>query len=513
MQLRLPRAKDAKPKRKHPPIVSTAPSAPCGICNERLSRYTCPTCNLPYCSLACFRAEQHAGCSEAFQRQTLKEEVQGAPKDESEDEKKRMLRMLRDFEEKQRELEELDEGEESEEDESAEGQARRAEREELEKKLAGMDLDTLDPDALLSLLTPAQQAAFETTLQDPMQVNKLVDDYFEPDEPWWIMAEERKVLKQMTEASKKAAEVQRAEGEQGALDVGEEEEESDREGDEVFRPVMLDEKKLPSLSKGPDGKAVANAKLVYNVVAVLFAYAYTLRTFALTSFATLPEKSTERVTAITVICQLVPFLVERSTVSFEEMDAAVEYVVAREEPNSFPPPLVTVLLQDLASLLRPTPISAISTGSASSALSSHSLATVLSALSDLYSLFTLALTTANPSTASKPGGPVVSRPLISRPTSTSPLTKQQKQQCSLGSAKLLFFASLLTADPAMSVVCKSIAEHAENEAERREKVREAEDAGVKRRREELNRKKHEERLTEEQAAAPAKDMGPKIVEL
>lgn len=31
MQLRLPRAKDAEPRRKRPPIVSTADSPPCGM--------------------------------------------------------------------------------------------------------------------------------------------------------------------------------------------------------------------------------------------------------------------------------------------------------------------------------------------------------------------------------------------------------------------------------------------------------------------------------------------------
>ena len=32
MQLRLPRAKEDKPRKKRPPIVSTADSAPCGMC-------------------------------------------------------------------------------------------------------------------------------------------------------------------------------------------------------------------------------------------------------------------------------------------------------------------------------------------------------------------------------------------------------------------------------------------------------------------------------------------------
>ena len=61
-----------------------------------------------------------------------------------------------------------------------------------------------------------------------------------------------------------------------------------------------------------------------------FAYAYTLRTFSLTSFASLPLDSTERSTVAEMMAQLVPFLVEKSSVIFENVDSAVEHVVARE---------------------------------------------------------------------------------------------------------------------------------------------------------------------------------------
>ncbi|GAA5916025.1 hypothetical protein JCM6882_003501, partial [Rhodosporidiobolus microsporus] len=262
-----------------------------------------------------------------------------------------------------------------------------------------------------------------------------------------------------------------------------------------------------------------------------FAYAYTLRTFALTSFSSLSEKSTERIAAIQVLAQLLPFLVERSTSAFEDMDTAVEYVVARENPNRFPPPLVAMLLQDLSSLLRPAPITAVSPSASS--LSSHSLATALAALSDLHHLFTTALTTSAPppaaaSSCSGGAGPTITRPLIARPSSTSPLTKQQKQQCTLASAKLVFYAALLTSDGSVSAVCKAVAEQAENEAERREKDREEGEEAVRRRREGLRRATTTDassggsdgRREGEPAPAAAGELaevpqptGPKIVEL
>jgi hypothetical protein len=87
-------------------------------------------------------------------------------------------------------------------------------------------------------------------------VTQLVDSHFEPDEPWWIVEEERKMLREMRDARRAAAEKEGVE-----LDDEEEEEE--------VQPGMVDEKRLPPLKKGPDGKALANPKIVYNVVAVL----------------------------------------------------------------------------------------------------------------------------------------------------------------------------------------------------------------------------------------------------
>jgi hypothetical protein len=266
-----------------------------------------------------------------------------------------------------------------------------------------------------------------------------------------------------------------------------------------------------------------------------FAYAFTLRTFALTSFSSLSAQSTERIAAIQVLAQLLPFLVERSSNAVENLEEAVEYVVARENPRvrflssptlcdaadpsssqRFSPPLVAMLLQDLSSLLRPASITAISPTDASSPppslLSSHSLATALSALSDLYSLFMTALASSPAPPKPSRNGPVVSRPLISRPSTTQSLTKEQRMQCTLASAKVLFYASVLTADAGVATVCKGVAEQAEGEAERREREREAEEKALKRRKEGMSRKKEEEEVVLEEKQ-PVKVQGPKIVEL
>ncbi|XP_074087214.1 zinc finger HIT domain-containing protein 2 [Macrotis lagotis] len=54
------------------------PAGPCGLCpagEARPARYTCPRCNVPYCSLPCYRA--HGACAEAFYRDQVLGELRG----------------------------------------------------------------------------------------------------------------------------------------------------------------------------------------------------------------------------------------------------------------------------------------------------------------------------------------------------------------------------------------------------------------------------------------------------
>ncbi|BGO92671.1 hypothetical protein NBRC10512_000011 [Rhodotorula toruloides] len=499
MQLRLPRAKDAEPRRKRPPIVSTAASPPCGICHKQISRYTCPNCNLPYCSLACFRSPEHAACTDSFAQKSLKDDL-NAEQQNGGDEKKKMLDLLRQFEEQQKELEEIQRAASGDEEAGFDAEKRKKERKELEERIAGLDLDAFPSEQLLSFLTPEQQAAFEATLQDPNRVNKLVEEEFEGDEPWWIVEQEAKLLKEMLEASRKA---------EGG-DAADAEDENDQ-ADEDVRPSPVAADKLPALKVGPDGKVIANPNLLFNVVSVLFAYAFTLRTFSLASFSSLPERSPERATAIQLLAQLLPFLVERSTSTFSNLDEAFESVAARE-PQGMSPALVALLLHDVAQLLRPAPIAAISS-STSSPLASHALARALASISDLHHLFSTAVATSQPSNGaqSPSSGPTVSKPLIARPSTTTPLSKREKQQCTLASAKLLFYASFLYSTGNEVVqAADALAELAEREAKRREAEEEEREKAVERRKEDLAKTKEDVQAQELDQEDGSK---PKIVEL
>lgn len=215
-----------------------------------------------------------------------------------------------------------------------------------------------------------------------------------------------------------------------------------------------------------------------------------------------------------VLAQLLPFLVQRSTASFHGLEDAIEYVAAREEPQvrfrsldffcplppsltlscmhvvqGMSPPLIALLVHDVASLLRPVPIAAITSPDAP-ALASHALVNVIAALSDVQALFASANATSAPTeTRSPTAGPTVSKPLIARPSTTSPLTRSERQQCSLASAKLLFYTSFAVSTGNEVVqACGALATLAERDAARRAQEEQEREAAVERRRAELGRR-------------------------
>lgn len=153
------------------------------------------------------------------------------------------------------------------------------------------------------------------------------------------------------------------------------------------------------------------------------------------------------------------------------------------------PPLIALLLHDVASLLRPVPIAAITSPDAP-ALASHALVNMIAALSDVQALFASANATAATTEArSTTAGPTVSKPLIARPSTTSPLTKSERQQCSLASAKLLFYTSFAVSTGNEVVqACGALATLAEREAARRAQEEQEREAAVERRRAELGRR-------------------------
>lgn len=44
-------------------------------CTDNPSRYICPKCGAPYCSLSCYKSSNHLECSEQFYKECIEEEL------------------------------------------------------------------------------------------------------------------------------------------------------------------------------------------------------------------------------------------------------------------------------------------------------------------------------------------------------------------------------------------------------------------------------------------------------
>ncbi|XP_003419483.1 zinc finger HIT domain-containing protein 2 [Loxodonta africana] len=144
------------------------PAGPCGFCpvgEAQPARYTCPRCNVPYCSLRCYRA--HGTCAEDFYRDQVLGELRGRTASPS-----RLASALRRLRQ-QRETE--DEPEE-----------------------AGLSPGPA-PGGLSGLwerLTPAEKAAFERLLSRG-EAGRLLP----PWQPWWwARGAEPRLLEELDDA-------------------------------------------------------------------------------------------------------------------------------------------------------------------------------------------------------------------------------------------------------------------------------------------------------------------------
>lgn len=63
-------------------------SAVCMLCKCKPSCYTCPRCNLHYCSLACYQSPDHSVCSEKFYKEAVLQDLKDMGTTESEGRKK-----------------------------------------------------------------------------------------------------------------------------------------------------------------------------------------------------------------------------------------------------------------------------------------------------------------------------------------------------------------------------------------------------------------------------------------
>ncbi|KAF8485411.1 hypothetical protein JB92DRAFT_1565803 [Gautieria morchelliformis] len=326
-----------------PPIVERPDKQLCGICRRQVSRYTCPTCNLPYCTLTCFRSEAHSDCSETFYRKEIETDIKtAAPK--SAEGRNRMLEMLRSFEDENAEESDVltDDGD------------------DLARKLKDINLDEADPNVILSMLSPPQRESFLKIIRDPS--NELAQQLLSSPElqqdrrrPWW----ESSML----------------EGDETPVDS------------DVFGvpPKMMS---IPQALTAPKEASESNSHLMYNIVALCLAYAYVTRRLSWSPLSALKTTDSDHTVARDLLSQIAPFLTDRkSTLLFKSVDSVVTYVWSMLEAFSDTPSSESfcVLLSDATTLLRPQPVVVISQDDdADSPVSRWALL----AISDIVALFT-----------------------------------------------------------------------------------------------------------------------------
>ncbi|QRV73996.1 Zinc finger HIT domain-containing protein [Ceratobasidium sp. AG-Ba] len=285
----MPRTFDIKTKKD---ITPSGTSNPCGVCRRQFAKYTCPTCNLQYCSLMCYRSEAHSQCTEVFYKTSLAEQIQGEPA-RSDEEKKRMLELLKRFEES---TNNSDEGEEID---------------DVASRLEGINLGITDYKTIWDILTEEEKQRFLQLVADPAsdESQRLLDAGSLADTPWWI-----------SDVTSRTAPTTRAIPE-GLLKTTQ------------FNPMLL-----------------------YNVFHVSLSYAYTIRTFGISAFNSGIQVQDEVDLFRNLLLPLSPFLTDRkSSLIFTSVDGVmVDWTSRLPEPPT--PEFVRVLLTDAQTLFRSHPV-------------------------------------------------------------------------------------------------------------------------------------------------------------
>ncbi|KAJ7216531.1 hypothetical protein GGX14DRAFT_441896 [Mycena pura] len=305
-------------------MASTEPS--CAICRRQFSKYTCPTCNVAYCSLTCFRSQAHSKCSETFYKNELESDIRAQPSKTAQ-ERQRMLELLKRFEE-----------------ESAAQEEPEPEDEDFSRRFQGLDLESAPPDQLWSLLTPAERDNFLKAMADPsseLAVQLLASEDLENEkqEPWWT--------------------VPALPGSRYGIPP---------------EPISVPPSLQSSHRSGPS--------LIYNICALCIAYAYITHHLSVSPLSTAPDPEADA--ARTLFSQLTPFLTSRTSKLWHPtLDSAITDVHSRLPPNTATPQLFVLLLRDAAALLRPALV--VDVDATEAGLGPH--AQTLRALGDLHTLF------------------------------------------------------------------------------------------------------------------------------
>uniref|UniRef100_A0A1B0A7U5 HIT-type domain-containing protein n=1 Tax=Glossina pallidipes TaxID=7398 RepID=A0A1B0A7U5_GLOPL len=170
----------------------------CQICCKAQFKYTCPRCNIIYCSVACYKAEQHLKCSEEFYKQCIQDELTSTPANKSKEDIRKIYDILRRIQEADAgfqphdfENDELIDSDDDElsplNDQELDENDNEDDELDLAERLKGVDIN--DADTVWECLTSREREEFKDMLKTG-DIMKLVPDYV----PWWLRKLNSKIV-------------------------------------------------------------------------------------------------------------------------------------------------------------------------------------------------------------------------------------------------------------------------------------------------------------------------------
>ncbi|KAK9072107.1 hypothetical protein SSX86_008539 [Deinandra increscens subsp. villosa] len=146
----------------------------CRVCQKQFSQYTCPRCNIRYCSLPCYKSHS-LRCTESFMRDNVMGEMQQL--EPGDDTKQKMLDILKRFH-----SEEAAESMDDDDDDDDDGSADSALSEKtIQKIMSGLEISFDD-------LSTEEKKRFQRAVASG-ELSKLI----EPWEPWWLKPSARTI--------------------------------------------------------------------------------------------------------------------------------------------------------------------------------------------------------------------------------------------------------------------------------------------------------------------------------
>ncbi|CAK9823671.1 Zinc finger HIT domain-containing protein 2 [Anthophora retusa] len=207
----------------------------CKLCNSLPRLYTCPRCDIGYCSVNCYKSDAHLECSESFYKQCVEDELK--LQERGPGSRLKMIEILKRVHEQDLiNMQALEsDNEDEEEGEMSEEQLDSDDEEDvpdLENRLHNINLDNADE--VWSALTDAEKQEFEALIKNG-DIEKLLPQWV----PWWTYTK-KKLVQEMDEKD-------------------------DEETKEL--PPLIDVPIFTDLQK-------ASPNVQFNVINVIYAYAY-----------------------------------------------------------------------------------------------------------------------------------------------------------------------------------------------------------------------------------------------